>query len=471
MAIVLSTRPAPTSGWVAAKNPVVYKFFREDFTIASADDSGGFLRLQITGDVTATVVAGDSIIVMNTAHSVYYSTTVTTSTFGGGTTQVVTALTYSAARDTDATSGFLNNISRRVNWRIEVEVWTTSTAAPAIYASSAVVYSYRQDLYGIIYVDVTQEVLAQLSAEWSNPSVTDENDYNAHVKFYIKYQEKYDGSAVAQVSDSATYQRAVFAALQIYYLETTQANGADLTAYVPGSTSKSFLNRKHVDSVNSKIRVWSGYPFTITFIWPSAYATLYRRTQQFDAAGASLGTDATALSGASPDYLGRLELQALNASAKTMTLFLSETNVSAALTETITITIEEVCAKPVFLFWKDSLGGDQFHMFAFNQEYTYNLSGGRRAKRMVLYAENLEYVEWEALNELNSPGEIYKPNIRQLSSSIIKTAMRAENQVYILNAAGTSKIGVVVIPKQNSMQTRHLKHNMVIEIELPEVFE
>lgn len=151
------------------------------------------------------------------------------------------------------------------------------------------------------------------------------------------------------------------------------------------------------------------------------------------------------------------------------------------LLEELTIDVKDVCdydadylempeQNPIHLFWINSMGGDAHWNFEKVHEYSYNYSDGKKAKRIILYATGLHPVQWEAINELNTIGELYQTNIVELTSDIVATSKRVGQQVYMLRTGGTRKTGVIVIPQSESVKSRANKQSISIEIELPEIF-
>ncbi len=140
-----------------------------------------------------------------------------------------------------------------------------------------------------------------------------------------------------------------------------------------------------------------------------------------------------------------------------------------ASSEIKTINILEECSNIVNLQWKNSLGGDECYPFKYSQEYTHDLGNGRKARRATLYAENLTLNQWEAIQGLNTPGDIYRNTITELLTTTNRTASKVGQAVYILNSDG-SKIGVVVINQNNKTQTHQRVHRAVVTIEYPEIF-
>ena len=137
--------------------------------------------------------------------------------------------------------------------------------------------------------------------------------------------------------------------------------------------------------------------------------------------------------------------------------------------EDISIDIEEECSNTVMLQWKNSLGGDECYPFTYNQEYTFDYGGGKKAKRLTLFAHGLTLSQWEAINGLNTLGEPYKTPITEMTTSINRTMATIGQSVYILNSDGT-KIGVTVINVQNTTQTKKVQHEATVTIEYPEIF-
>ena len=132
-----------------------------------------------------------------------------------------------------------------------------------------------------------------------------------------------------------------------------------------------------------------------------------------------------------------------------------------------TVLGEEEC-NTVMLQWKNSLGGDECFPFCCNQEYTFHYSD-RKAKRLTLYADNLTLTQWEAIQGLNTIGELYKTPITEMTTSLNRTMATIGQSVYVLNSDG-SKTGVNVIGSPNTTNTKQKKHSAFVTIEYPEQF-
>lgn len=126
---------------------------------------------------------------------------------------------------------------------------------------------------------------------------------------------------------------------------------------------------------------------------------------------------------------------------------------------------------PIMLQWKNSLGGDAQWLFPFYHEASYNLKG-RKAKRLILFDQDLSAVQWEALQELISTNEVYSPPIIDLenTNTINSTSKQVGKQVYMIDQDG-NKTGVIVIPNSDRINARDPSHRIAIEIQLPEFQE
>ena len=132
-----------------------------------------------------------------------------------------------------------------------------------------------------------------------------------------------------------------------------------------------------------------------------------------------------------------------------------------------TILISDGCANQVNLRWINIEGGENWWVFQVNQEYTFTYDNGKKAKRLVLFAENLTLNQWETINGLNTVGEIYKNVIPELTTSVKKTSSRIGQQDYMIDE-DDNEMGVLVIPTENLTYTKQVQHQIQITIELPE---
>lgn len=561
--------------FVAARNPILYKFLRVDNLWNQINNNGGFHQLQFNGiDLTAYYQVGNSVYVSHGTGAFF--ATITASAFSAGNTLVTLTTVYVAIPGT----GFSNNLSKRTDWKVEIEVFRASDNT----SLTDFKFSYYPDRTGICNAYVHTILAAFLSPDWANPVTSNEAEVGSDLRFYVKYNEYYDGVAQAVVNDSANQYVAVNAAMQIYYSETTYGDGGNMQGFVPADSSRPWMTRFVANSSKRKIRLWRDWPFTLSFIWPSVFPSILYVERHFDGSGTLIQATESPLT-ISSDRVNRLKVEtdsipettkkielyltdgqhfeddqhfpgggttfeniivgaqpagnysfngfvsmllnsgvfndaliqidAYNGGAFVSTLEIEQPGgpgdvtfnfnpatvyaipgawdrlgitidpgvavfpdynfaydinfLSTQITSTLSIDVQAAGENPLYLFWKNSAGGDSFSMFAKNQEYQTSLANGKKAKRMTLFAERLDAVEWDAINELNSNDEIYRNNLTELSSSVIKSHSQIGQQVYIVDQAG-NKIGVTVVPSQPRSETRKSQHAQEVVIELPEAY-
>lgn len=441
MSLTVTQRPfqvylSNNANWNAVKNPIVYKMTRKDFTYNLASNSGGFMRLQFTGvNIASSFVIGNSV---------YTSTggvgTVTASAFSGGNTLVTLSIAYSSAA-----TGYVNNLSTRPLYVVEVEVYDSLfnllNASPFRYVANSI---------GNVLIDVSTIIKAALTADFSGDLTTGADYYqdtDVYRKFYIKYREVWTGSANAQTDDYANQFFAVLGALQI-----PSALGGNMGIYTVEPIK--FLSKLE------RFVMWRGYPSLLTAIISDNITP-----------DVSLESDTQLL--APTDLTSKVITFDLNQLIVDQTPTEIEVKLVidgvGDLSEELTVELRDPCENPILLQGRNSLGGVLQWLFDENQEYTFDYGNGIKAKRMRLFADDLTLNQWEALQDFFTLGEVYKNNIQEFTADTIKTATRTDNQVYVIDTDG-NKIGVIVVPRTPSTETKQVKHIFEIEIEYPEQF-
>src|SRR5690606_3367599 len=107
------------------------------------------------------------------------------------------------------------------------------------------------------------------------------------------------------VSDSANALNVVLAGIQI-----PSANGNNLSDYVAGDNEKKFLR------VVDRAKLWRGYPFTLSFIFPtlSEGDNITRSVSRYNASGQLINTVTAGLSEDDAGVVNRLDLADVNIS-------------------------------------------------------------------------------------------------------------------------------------------------------------
>lgn len=486
MSLTVTQRPSTTIGgntsrWNAAKNPIVYRMTRKDYNITAVANNAGALQITVNTNLTTLtsaqggpVVAGSKIYVQ-TDELFFYKKTLTVVSVTNAANSVVVFEAGSWVGSA-ASTGFIN-LLQRTNYRVEVGIYANETFdIPANSIRTNVLLStlsYSPDPSGNVLIDVATPLLNNLSpdnlADYVTGFVTHDdrttsltNIGNAYVKFYIRYTEVWTNSTETETNDSANQFFALYGARQIGDLY-----GGNLAEYVnfENATPLAFFLTKF-----TRPSIWRGFPFSIHTITSDNQTTNSNfRIEYFDNAGVSISSIAVTKASNAGELIrfSPNNALAIPANAVTAQIRYERTGITV-LSQTITCHIKEPCSNPMLLYWRNSLG-DAFWMFQFNQSYSYRHDNGRKAKRYVLFASNLSLNEFDAINELNTLGEVYEPAYTELNTSINKSQARIGSQVYMMDATG-KKTGVIVIPTEPSTKTRFNLHKIQITIELPEIY-
>jgi hypothetical protein len=466
MSLDITQRPQQTisgeaSNWNAVGNPIVYKMQRRDYDWTVLSDNAGFARILIFGvDVTVDFPTGTEVRVIGDAGTIDFTSTVTGTSYSGGSTYV----TFSEPYTVGSSANGLANILDRSLYRVEVNLYDSNDV---LLNSDPVTYSPDADWD--VTINVSAILLSVLSEDFNLSVTSIQEDSHGYKDFKIGYTEVWTDSANSETVDSNVFY-AIYGAMQI-----PSAYGGNMAEYVTfhGGTLFPFILSKLGVNFSNPGKMWRGYPFFVSLISGDDLSgnatdfTVYYYDEQWNIISSQTSS--------SSDNSGQLlvlnpsSILSIPANAKHMQFSFQETSPSQPLITAPRFDIIDACKNPVYLMTRNSFGGILPWMFDQSQEYTFDYGDGRKAKRLVLASENLSILEWEALQDFIGLGEVYKNNIVEFTSSTNKTSSRIGKQVYQVYPDG-SKIGVIVIPTVNSTLTRYLKHEFQIEIEYPEEF-
>jgi hypothetical protein len=446
MSLIVTQRPSITvpdnSFWNGVANPILYKFQREDYQSNSLTNSSGNLRIVLTGNLTSEIIVGASVYYRSdnavydgyyTVLTISYSAPDTTITFTGG---------YVSA----GTTGFIN-LTTRLNYKAEINV-VTSSVIGTIRVSP--------DKRGVVIADVSRVLWSALNPDINFDLALANNSYidsGSFAVFNITYRPIYIGTIGSLVDDVANRHYVLYGGRQIPSLY-----GGNFFEYCRRVSSGTVLFLTKF----SRIRMWRGWPAPISVI-----------VNEYNTTSVSLnipggGTSSSVIYGGNVvayDLNDVATTQTANTLVCTLRLDSGPTNLSEAKT----IVLSDPCKNPILLMGRNSLGGILYWLFDVSQEYTFAYDDGTKRKRLVLFAENITLNEFESLEDFNTLGEVYKNNIVEFSSSVIKTSSRIGSQVYAVDKLG-NKTGVIVIPTENQTNTRRERHSFTLEIEYPEMF-
>jgi hypothetical protein len=443
--------------------PTIYELERRDFTWNQVNDNGGDVQIQFTGvDVTASFSIGDSVYVYALAGSPYDGfTTVTAVSFSAGNTLVTVDITYVST----STSGFINNDTERPGYYVEVRFYDIDNVQ-----LTEAIQEVSPNSVGTMIVDISEFSKAFLSPDFEIGTrdlalfnIT--NDDLASKEIYISTKEVWIGSQELEVADSSNPITVVLGAQQLP-LDNGSNYGTSVDRYtsdISGTLQAKFLRR------STNPICWRGWPFSLSF--------LLTVDAEYDLSAPIRGDINTLGTGSGADPLEGNLMRYVNiggawASFPTDTrlmVHIINDGTSDQLTEEITLLVKEPCQNPVLLLFRNSLGGDCWHMFDYSQEYSYTDDNGTKVKRMLLNTNSLTADQWDELNDLITYGADLKENIVEILPTTNKTKTRAYQQVYKVDQDGTLT-GVIVIPTINTTNTKRYKHTFEVEIEFPEYF-
>lgn len=448
------SRPIKSRCNFNACNPIIYRLRREDFQFNQINNDAGNAQIQINAiDLTAYFEVGNQVYIQGIG-----TAEITASAYSGGNTLITVDYPFSAT-----SSGYINNNSKRADYKVEVEIFDFETN---LAIAQRLIHDPGED--GEIKVDISGIVRTFLIADWSDPVVVNVPEEGTFKKVYIKYQEFYNVTYWDLVNDVANPIVAVFAFIPLLLGTppdfSRYPHGGNLLLFYPEDENREWL-------VRFSPTLWRGWPLSLSFIWGD-HSDINRRVVQIDSQGSELSDTVTALT-PDLDKIHRMTLGDINALATELRVTLEDGSASVAeqILAELTVKVVDPCPSQVLLFWKNTLGGDAFWMFDESQDYEFVYPSGRKVKRMKLFADNLLIKEWEGINELNSSTDVINLNIVDygMDDSIDKTHFRNDNQVYIINQDGT-KVGVIVVPRDRDTKTIYKKHSIEITIELPEMF-
>lgn len=290
--------------WTAGYNPVVYEFLRQDDTFTSMTRLGDQLTI-VRNDNTA----DDTEIFIVSG---LYRARATVVSGAGTSTIIVEPDTFN--NYTNSVNGHYNLLTIRKNYRIEVRIFEEG---------SNNLLGIRQPV-PVADGNLTLDLGDFLAAFFDHDDGFDYGQVNKRaqnksVKFYITYQEIFDGSSGAAVSDASNPIFVVDAAKQI-----GDTNGQNMAEHVPlndiNAPDALFLTSFDVP------KYWPGYPFSIDFIYSEDFPniSLQRVQQDLDINRSAIaGPSSTPLIQAEQQSVNRLMLDNVSAQARFVSLNLA----------------------------------------------------------------------------------------------------------------------------------------------------
>jgi hypothetical protein len=296
-------QPVPDSGsppiesyWVAVHNPVFITWQRRDYETPTAYAGSGFLRLQFAAPTGA--VTGD-LIYVNCPGAYVGLATIT----GFATNDIITDVSISLSMGTFP--GYVNNLTQRANYFIEIEVTVPSASSTPPDSDILATLQATPDTTGLIKVDIS----GALQSYTSNPdtltlpvSAAGEADGGSTIQFKYRAAERWrppSGLVEQPYGSYSPNSYGVNGAFQAGH----EFNGNYAQYYPnydnPGQFITDFTRGKY----------WAGYPFDVAYIFPPEFdlITVNIVTSFFNSAGVQIGGSAAALDTADVGKVCRIE--------------------------------------------------------------------------------------------------------------------------------------------------------------------
>lgn len=345
-----------TSYWLAGFNPIIFQYQRRDATFVSVTDVDGFARFNMSYiDVAPGInpFEGDTIYIQGE----YYQTTteilsiVPITVMGHPSVGLLTNVPFTANDN-----GFVNDISEKKNWCLEV---TVQRIVNESYIELATV-NCRAMPNGVVFVEVQEFLKSYFDNSFNYiPTGLSFNDSGNLVGFSIKHRQKYVGYESEDFYQEENY-NAVNAALPA--VGSASFNMVSYVVYNANNTAK-FL------SCFVEPTLWIGYPFSLSFIANEGTVgiTLLERWFDVNKIQYDLATQGSIIS--ADDQIIRLGSQRGMVSSYDFSYTALQLRTSyfpyAAISEEKMIRVKKPCSanNEIMLVWKNQLGGWEYYLF------------------------------------------------------------------------------------------------------------
>ena len=263
MSLTVIQRPNQNGVWIAAKNPVIYKMTRKDYTWTLLVTSAGDTSIRIATDVTASFVAGDTIW-LEADDGAYSATGSVVSSAYGTYTTVVTDIPFVA----NNAAGYINTTTQRLNYYVGIDVYKSvdNTLIGTV--------NYYPTKKGLLTIDISQPLQSVLDpsiAAISNGIIY--QDTNITEGFYIKYTEFWTGSAnPATIDLQVQFSNSTFQTSLSPWLQTGDIFSQESWTWISNAviksdaTSSGYRDSNYLYQVNPSGNNWPIGTYTIHFI-------------------------------------------------------------------------------------------------------------------------------------------------------------------------------------------------------------
>jgi len=372
-AIGVYARDIFRSFWVAAFNPVIYRFWRSDDKITAITNNGGKIRAVFETFASGSFPSAREVFIRdNYKHDAIF----TVNTASGSPATVDFNEDFIRLKD------FAHSVINAINaeYRLEVDVFDEDdvklTVKPLIYQSP-------QD--GRIVVDIQKVLAARMDFKSLTLLNTDKGvSGEVHIErgrfqsFYIQTLEKWTGSSESLVSDEAKFTGFAVAAT----LDSGGRFGSNMADFVPNAarnTHAKFLQKL------SRPTIWRDYPWTIMFIQDNI-SSLVAEIEWRDATGAVTLTRSKAVPQA--QYVGRYSISIDDIPTTAVTANVHLEGGGTKISEELICDVADACSNPLMIEWATSPGGDSQWLFDINYMRTVSAEGQVIVERPITDMQN-----------------------------------------------------------------------------------
>lgn len=345
------------SYWAAVHNPVNWQLKREDeaaFTVSIAAGVG----VALMAPETAEPVVGDYIYVENGTGTFAEVVEITAVVSGGG----FTSISFLSDETVTEPGGFVNYISARKNYFIEVEVSAYNEDGDLQIIG---IMRLTPNNIGVAYVNLMEylkTIMGYKDEFLHNEALA--IDYNLGRQYSIRFRESYNTTVTVWV-DSTLNTDGSYISNSAKQLQDVY--GSNMADYVPSIlyTGAKFMNDFE------KPTYFVGYPFSQTFILSRdithhVSTELYKHEKYYNSNGALLSGVAVDIYDANnePNVARLMPEDFMPAGTKTITQNLYK-NGGTIVTEVKTIKYFDTCEvkNPVYLDWLGTTGGRNYWLF------------------------------------------------------------------------------------------------------------
>lgn len=404
-----------TSYWNSIRQPYVFKFYRRDAEYFNFYQQSGKIILQCNS-----VSMGGYLPIVGEIISVIDDNTKKRRV--GTITQVISATAAGQPQDIFKTdidfdnsvftgSGYIN-WQRRENYQIKMQLTAYIPAIDDIvYLGEAV---GTPDLMGVAKIDVRELLTYQMQKiNKFKYSTTNQREYSGWCYFTFTYSDYFvfNGFVSATTRDAGGKGKWWGIDGVKYLLDEYGQNFAE---YVPSANVEDAA--KFLTAFDTPT-MFLGYPFSLSFIYPEDFKTIsaYRKQRELNSVGGTIGTLSHVLNANEAGGVNQLLIEGMwNSNTTQLDVYIQNAGGDAQqfmvtgyvvanyvysapaapitainFTEEKRVLIDKECKQyPIYLMWKNSLGGWDYWLFDKNNETSFESS---QAGSYNVYVEDIEF--------------------------------------------------------------------------------